>query len=169
MTIVIREAGPKDAKALIRLLEQLDGETQFMLYEPGERQITKEMQTKRLETMQASKHSVMLLACTDDKDLAGFIVGSGSELQRIKHSIYIVIGIQQKYTGQGIGKRLLENLENWARGRGVTRLELTVMCHNETALRLYHSAGFEVEGTKRNAIKVDGRFIDEFYMSKLLE
>ena len=42
------------------------------------------------------------------------------------------------------------------------------MTHNESAKRLYLSRGFEIEGTKRNSLRIDGEYVDEFYMSKLL-
>ena len=78
------------------------------------------------------------------------------------------MGIKQSASGKGYGKKLLGCLETWAVERDFTRLELTVMCHNERAYNLYLSQGFEVEGTKRNSLKVDGQYVNEFYMSKLL-
>ena len=51
---------------------------------------------------------------------------------------------------------------------GVTRLELTVECHNEAARRLYQKSGFQIEGVRQKSMLVDGRFIDEYYMAKLL-
>ena len=36
------------------------------------------------------------------------------------------------------------------------------------AKRLYEQKGFVVEGTKKNAMMIDGDFVDEFYMAKLL-
>jgi RimJ/RimL family protein N-acetyltransferase len=47
-------------------------------------------------------------------------------------------------------------------------MELTVMEHNQKGIRLYEKLGFEREGIKRCSVKIDGNFINEFYMSKLL-
>ena len=63
----------------------------------------------------------------------------------------------------------MAELETWARQHQCTRMELTVMVHNERAKRLYLARGFEVEGTKRNSLKVDGKYVDELYMSTLWE
>ena len=55
----------------------------------------------------------------------------------------------------------------WANENNISRLELTVMCPNSMAKQLYEKNGFEVEGTKRNSIFMNGKYIDEYYMSKI--
>lgn len=37
------------------------------------------------------------------------------------------------------------------------------------AIRLYQRVGFEVEGTKRRSLRVEGEFVDELYMAKLID
>jgi RimJ/RimL family protein N-acetyltransferase len=48
-------------------------------------------------------------------------------------------------------------------------LELTVMAHNTRGIALYKKQGFVTEGTRRDALLLNGHFMDEFYMSKLLD
>jgi RimJ/RimL family protein N-acetyltransferase len=48
------------------------------------------------------------------------------------------------------------------------RLELTVQEHNQAGIRLYRKMGFQVEGTRRRAMRVDDRWVDELYMAKLV-
>jgi RimJ/RimL family protein N-acetyltransferase len=43
------------------------------------------------------------------------------------------------------------------------------MVHNQRALALYQKLGFEIEGRLRGALKVDGAYIDEYTMCKILE
>ncbi|WP_158702811.1 GNAT family N-acetyltransferase [Paenibacillus faecalis] len=164
---MIRSITLKDADEFLRLQMQLDEETSFMLYEPGERSLTKESQEQRIKTIMASGHSMIFVVEAGDR-LVGYIGGFGSALKRVQHSLYIVIGILQEYSGQRIGTRLFQKLETWAYEREVHRLELTVMSHNERAISLYRSAGFEVEGIKKHSLVIEGQYIDEYYMSKLL-
>lgn len=90
------------------------------------------------------------------------------DLQKNKHSTYLVIGILEEFTGKGIGKDLFNELETWASLNSIHRLELTVMKHNERAVSLYKKMGFEIEGVKRNSLLVNNIYVDEYYMSKLL-
>jgi hypothetical protein len=62
----------------------------------------------------------------------------------------------------------LAALEAWARANGLHRLELTVQVHNRRAIALYEKCGFEREGVKRHSLNIEGTFIDELYMSKLI-
>jgi len=45
---------------------------------------------------------------------------------------------------------------------------LTVVTQNKAGLSLYKKMGFEIEGTKRDSLFIDGKYVDEYYMSKLL-
>jgi len=42
------------------------------------------------------------------------------------------------------------------------------MAHNTPAIGLYRKLGFQVEGTKVHALCVDGIYVDELLMAKLL-
>ncbi|PWF65645.1 GNAT family N-acetyltransferase [Vibrio sp. T21] len=163
----IREVCVSDAKSMLELMFQLDSETKFMMFEDGERKTTIEQQAQILESFAENNTKSMFVMC-DDCGVHGFIAGIGNVANRNRHTMYCVMGIKQSASGQGYGKKLLGILESWAVEHDFTRLELTVMCHNERAYNLYLSCGFEVEGTKRNSLKVDGQYVNEFYMSKLL-
>ncbi|NYC93541.1 GNAT family N-acetyltransferase [Clostridium acetobutylicum] len=56
----------------------------------------------------------------------------------------------------------------WAERQKIKRLELTVVCDNEEAKRLYEKNGFSIEGIKKNSMFIDDEYVDEFCMAKLL-
>ena len=164
--MLIRKVKFEDAQALIDLMKALDEETKFMMLEPGERQTTLEQQEQQIVVFSNSESKVMYVA-EDIRGLVGFVVGVGQTARRNQHSMYCVIGVKQCAAGQGLGTLLMTKLEEWAKVHSFTRLELTVMAHNERAKRLYLSRGFEIEGIKRNSLRVDGTYVDELYMSKI--
>jgi RimJ/RimL family protein N-acetyltransferase len=67
----------------------------------------------------------------------------------------------------GVWEERLRELSAWAAEHGVQRLELTVRTDNERAIALYRRCGFEVEGTRRAAIRLGDRLADELFMAKL--
>ncbi|MCD8510991.1 MAG: GNAT family N-acetyltransferase [Bacillus sp. (in: Bacteria)] len=164
----IREINKADAANFLAMNKQLDEETSFMLYEPGERKISLEQQQTMIERTIAQETSNIWVAETSDGMLAGFLALFGNNLLRNRHSAYIVIGILQDHQGQGLGKNLFQTMEEWARSKAIHRLELTVMKHNHRALQLYLKMGFEIEGVKRDSLKVNGEYVDEYYLSKLI-
>lgn len=165
--MLIRMITPLDAEPFLRLNKQLDEETKFMLYEPGERKATVESQKKAICSLLDSGHSTIFVA-EQDETLVGQITVVGSSLARKKHTAYIVIGIKQEFTGQGLGSKLFSAMEEWCREKGLHRLELTVMKHNIAALRLYEKNGFRIEGSKMHSLVMDGEYIDEYCMAKYL-
>lgn len=162
----IRTLRPEDSELLIKMLKQLDTETSFMLYEPGERTATADEMKHRIEQWERSGSLFLLLE--DEGKLAGFISALRGEPRRIRHSAYLVIGILKDYRGNGYGSMLFQKMEQWAKENGITRLELTVMTENEQARHLYEKIGFIMEGKKERSMIVDGRAVDEYYMGKLL-
>jgi len=56
----------------------------------------------------------------------------------------------------------------WAQGNNIKRLELTVMKHNQAGIALYKKHGFEIEGIKKSSMLVNGSYVDEYYMAKIL-
>ncbi len=165
--ILIRNIKLEDAPSLLALKIQLDGETKFMMLEKGERPNNLESERQRIQSVLESENSMIFVAESDRK-LVGHLSVYGDSFKRNKHNAYLVIGVLHEFTGQGIGKKLFETMETWARQVGLHRLELTVMTHNEHAVRLYKKMGFDIEGTKRHSLMVDGVYVDEFYMAKLL-
>jgi RimJ/RimL family protein N-acetyltransferase len=163
----IREIREDDAASFRNLLTRVDEETQFMLLEPGERQITVEDQRQRIKTI-LSKNNQIIFVAENDNDLIGYLAAIGGDFKRNRHRVYIVIGILQAFIDQKIGTKLFTELEKWTRHHAVHRLELTVMVHNERAIRLYKKMGFEIEGTKKHSLVISGSYVDEYYMAKLI-
>lgn len=165
--MIIREVESFDAEQLVNLMEQVDQTSQYMLWEAGERKIETENQLKMIKTFKDARNSTILVAEKENK-LVGYVFAIGGSSNRNKHSAYIVTGILREYRGQGIGTKLFNELREWALKNNINRLELTVVTKNEAGLSLYQKVGFEIEGTKRNSLVIDGEFVDEYYMSKLL-
>ena len=87
---------------------------------------------------------------------------------RTRHSAKIVIGIHEQDRGKGIGTKLFQKMEEHARTNEIRRLELSVIANNAPALSLYRKMGFEKEGIKRESLFFDGKYHDEYFLSKLL-
>lgn len=164
---MVREIKLEEAEALLKMQCQLDQETRNMMYEVGERP-TDINQTREMLQQLKEQGSLMLIA-EENGELVGFLSAERGCYQRIRHTAYIVIGILQEYRGKGLGTALFKALDRWSLENQIKRLELTVMCHNEAGLHLYQKNGFEVEGIKKKSMFVDGQYVDEYYMARIIE
>lgn len=164
---IIREIREDDAENFLSLCKQLDEESKFMLLEPGERKTTPEEQRQRIREALSRDNQVIFVA-EEQGSLAGYLSASGGRFARNRHEAYIVVGLLEKFTGKGIGTAFFEQLEDWAKKHRIHRLELTVMVHNRRGVGLYQKMGFTVEGIKRDSLFVDGAYVDEYSMAKLV-
>jgi ribosomal protein S18 acetylase RimI-like enzyme len=78
------------------------------------------------------------------------------------------VAVAPKHQRRGAGTQLLEAAIEEARRRGVRRLTLRVLGGNDAARRLYEALGFKVEGVLAEEFLIDGRYVDDVLMGRLL-
>jgi len=165
--IKVRQIKAEDAEKYMKLYSKLDEETNFRLYEPGERNISLDEQAAEIESMINDGNSAIIVA-EDGEEPVGYLSAFGRSQNRVRHIVTIGIAILQSHVGMGIGTMLFKEIEVWAKEHNKHRLELTVMENNPSAYGLYRKMGFEVEGTKKDSLFIDGKYINDIYMSKLI-
>jgi RimJ/RimL family protein N-acetyltransferase len=164
----IREVTLNDAAEMVLLMKQVEKEAEYMLFEPGERNITIEQQSKTIESMKKEGSKSTIFVAEDNDKLVGFLVVIGNNIRRTQHQVYLVIGILKEYRGLGVGTQLFTQLHKWALEHDIHRLELTVVTENEAGVALYKKMGYKIEGVKKHSIKIKGEYADQYYMAKLL-
>ncbi|WLR56957.1 GNAT family N-acetyltransferase [Mesobacillus subterraneus] len=163
----IRQAEERDTDNFAKLIQEVEDSTNFMLFVPGERKFNPEAQRKMIQAFGVEKNSNIFLAVADS-GLAGYLIAKGGSASRNKHTAYLVIGIKEDFRGSGIGTILFEELLSWGKKVKIHRLELTVVTENKAGIALYEKMGFEIEGIKKDSLLVDGKYKDEFYMSRII-
>ncbi|MBV8927675.1 MAG: ribosomal protein S18-alanine N-acetyltransferase [Mycobacteriaceae bacterium] len=100
----------------------------------------------------SSRHNHYVAARTDDKLVGYGGIARLGLLPPHEHEVH-TIGVDPAYQGQGIGRRLLDALLDFA-GRGPVYLE--VRTDNAAAIALYRSAGFVEVGLRKRYYRVSG-------------
>jgi len=166
MKVHVRQAVPEDAAGLAEAVASAEN-SGMMLFGPGERGMTAEDAALMIRRLSTDAASALLVAAAEDH-VAGYLIARGDDTERTRHRAYVVIGVHEKFRGRGIGRALFGALDKWAAGRGLRRLELTVIAGNDAGVALYKKMGFDVEGIKRDSLLIDGKYVDEYYMAKLI-
>ncbi|MBN1979876.1 MAG: GNAT family N-acetyltransferase [Anaerolineae bacterium] len=102
--------------------------------------------------------SKAFVARVEDGSTAGFVLvakthnDATGQLEASLLSQYV----SEPYRGQGLGHRLMEAAEDWARQQGLPRIALSVGVLNTLGQKLYESLGYHVE-TLRMSKKLDER------------
>lgn len=152
----IRYATTSDAEAIIRYTNTVAGESDNLTFGTGEFDITYEQEVAFLERLSVSDNSMMLLGICED-EIVSVVSLTGMTRPRVHHFAELGVTVLKSHWGQGIGKLMMEHAEALAREDGIIRrIHLKVRTDNESAVHLYKSLGYELEGT----IKRQFRFVD---------
>lgn len=126
--------------------------------------ITSLMQSAR------DKGGFTLVAINADGELVGTASLSVGDSEKLTHRglIWGVYVAPEARRG-GVARQLMESIITRATQSPQMRsLHLGVVCSNTRAFTLYESLGFSVYGTDKEALYVNGEYLDEYLMSKKL-
>jgi L-phenylalanine/L-methionine N-acetyltransferase len=159
--IVIRRAEPSDADGIARTFRSRQAAL-------GTLQNPYPSVARWAERLSRDARLNYVLVALVESELIGHAGLHGTDNPRRSHAWGLGMTVRDDWHGRGVGTRLMEALidlaDNWL---GALRLELTVYCDNEPALRLYRNFGFEVEGTHRAYSLRDGVMVDTYAMARL--
>jgi ribosomal protein S18 acetylase RimI-like enzyme len=102
---------------------------------------------RRLETVLRQPDQYVQLGAADAGGLAGYIMGrrSGGEFGRSQPALRIeAVGVREGRLGQGIGRRLMEALANWAGRNDLTELRTTAAWNDHAMIGWLDALGFEM-------------------------
>ena len=88
--------------------------------------------------------------------------------ESVSHIAHIGTWLVPECRGRGIGKRLWAESLIFARRCSYRKALISVLAHNEQALRFYRSLGFTDIGIAREHVKLNGTFYDEIFLERAL-
>ncbi len=158
----IRPATLADAVGLNRAINAVSGEGTFLATRRGFR-----LQETQDFMAACQRRGVQVVL-----EAAGEVVGwcdiLGDAREEFAHGGTLGMGLLPDWRGRGWGRRLAEAALEAAHAAGLERVELQVYSDNDAGRALYESLGFEVEGIRRGARRVDGHAQHALMMAKWL-
>ena len=167
--VIVRKPNEEDAEAIINVMTIADTETLFLARNPGEFCTPVEREKQIIKNVLADNDVEWFVAEYENKVIGQCSVGLVRRTARYRHRAEVAFVILQDYCNLGIGGKMMEECIKWCEEMGVTQMELDVVKNNEKALKMYQSFGFEIIGTRKNALRYqDGTYADEYLMVKNL-
>lgn len=117
----------------------------------------------------ATRDDALVLVAVAEGRLVGY-----ASVHRVKPSFTRHVGVfstevHPEYQRRGIGRALMRASQEWAKGRGIERLELYTRADNDRARALYESEGFTEESKRVRFIRLpDGRYVDDIVYVRFL-
>ena len=166
----IRSPEPENAeevKAVLSLITQACGETDFLLRYPEEwENMSLDSEKSYLEGLNKAENEAMLLCFVGGKVAGNCFISRKTGL-KTRHRATLGISILREYWNLGIGTRLFAEIIRLAKSLGVSQLELDFIEGNSRARALYEKMGFRITGVIPDAVQLkDGRLLNEYSMMR---
>ncbi|MBO8173229.1 MAG: GNAT family N-acetyltransferase [Bacillaceae bacterium] len=163
--VTLRPARIEDAPSIIRRMGKVVREGEYLEEEEQTMADVRE-EERKIEKMR-KKGSMYTVAVVDEEIVAAAELKRGA-LRMNRHTAEFRIWVGPLFRGMGIGKHLMIYTIDWAKKNGLKKISLDVFANNERAIDLYKRYGFVVEGRRRDHFFINGRYVDEIFMSKFL-
>ena len=98
-----------------------------------------------LKTMLTSPLAEVVVAESDNKIIASGYARIDKSKPFLKHSHHAYLGfmyVVPEYRGQGINKKIMDVLKDWAVSQNITEFSLEVYYDNASAIKAYEKIGF---------------------------
>jgi len=161
-TCTIRRATEGDADALLRNINEIGAEGEFILTE----RVTHGARQERDWIRSFDDTSSVLYVAEVGGRVVGQLDVRISMFPKARHVANIGIAIVMAFRGLGIGRALIERSFAWMNARRVEKATLEVFASNERAIALYQKMGFEVEAVRKRHYKIRGAYVDDLMMAK---
>jgi RimJ/RimL family protein N-acetyltransferase len=160
----IRPTQLDDAAAVAKCIDTIAKERRFIASVRG---YSKEETRSYIEYLKQSDGVHLVVVVTNQ--IAGWCDIAPGIFDGLNHVGHLTMGLLNQHRGQGWGKKLLATALRAAFSKNIERIELYVFASNTQAIELYRHAGFQQEGIKRKARKLDQKYDDILVFGLLKE
>ncbi len=157
----IEQPTSEHADELINYSKKIFSSTDQVLTTPEEYSMTVDNEIEWIKILNNNPNSLLLIAKLNSA-IIGFLFFISNSKKKASHTGEFGVSVHPDHQGQGVGKRLIETLLQWARKNSqIEKVVLQVFATNKKAIELYKKIGFIEEGRHIKAIKQpDGTYVD---------
>ena len=135
--VTVRQVRAEDAEYIMRLSEQLGYPSSL------------EQMQRRIDLIIDSQQDQVFVAVSEDRTVVGWI--HVFVTMRLESEPFAEIGgiiVDSDYRDRGIGKILMEHVEDWAENKNLTKLRVRSRTSRDNAHRFFKSYGFTQSKTQ---------------------
>ncbi len=167
ITVCLRQMKGRDYQQAMLFLRQMASETIFTNQYPDQPDKDKEQCIETYENPNNFFKGVFL----PDGKMIGLVSAC---IMKPNHpwsgfSCDFGISILKDYYGNGLGTKLMQDMEEWARDKKMHSIMGGVRAGNVRAIGLYLKCGFQIDGLFRQTAFINGQWHDMYHITKILE
>lgn len=144
----LREAIPSDADNLLRFLNRVSQQSDFIVYDDTKK-VTTYDEEMALDEIYQSDTDELIVADFDD-EIIGYC--RLEKIDNVKAEFGVVV--DKSFWNNGIASYLLEDAINWALDSPLNEVVLEVYKNNSAAVHIYQKYGFTIESETNETLKM---------------
>ncbi len=166
MELSVREVRPDDAEAIVRILNPIIKARTFTVFDSpfsveDEREYISNFPEQGVFQVAVRRSDARVLGFQSMEPFASYT-------HAFDHVGVLGTYVDLRFRRQGIAKQLFEVTLEAALRKGYEKIFTFVRVDNQAALQAYLRQGFRIVGTAERHAKLDGRYIDEIVIEKIL-
>lgn len=168
MELFISEAEIEDAPMIIKYLNQVGGESEFLQFGENECNLNEFEEMEIIKEYIEQENSLLLLGFIND-ELASLLSIKGEQQERLKHIGHFAITVKKKYWHMEVATTMIEEMLEMIKDTSLEILDLEVRNDNKNAISLYEKFKFKKIGMYPQMFKINNNFYDAILMNLYLD
>lgn len=160
ITYTIRPARQADLGGLVGVIRSVAGDGTYIEAENIAEIIDYENALLRHNDVK----SRMIFVATVDEEVVGWVHLDLPEIDKLRHTARLTVGVLTEHRGDGLGEALLDQGSIWATNRGFERLYNSVPASNDQAKAFLEANGWGVEAIREDHYSINDEYVDEVMM-----
>jgi L-amino acid N-acyltransferase YncA len=154
---VIRQARQEDISGLVGVMRSVVEDGGYVVAESVADMIDHEEVLLRHNELESR---MFFVACVEG-DVVGWVHLNHPEIDKLRHTGELTVGVLDNYRGHGIGSHLLQRGLEWAAQQGYEKIYNSVPSTNEVAIEFLTGADWEEQARRSDHYMIDGEYVDE--------
>jgi len=158
---VVRPATQSDFDGLVDTIRNVTAEDTYVVAESIAEQLLYEDAVNRHNTAESR---VFFVAATDG-EVIGWSHLDLPQLEKLRSTAQLTVGVRGEYQGSGIGSRLVDRALEWAEANGYRKVYNSVPTTNDEAIAFLEDRGWDTEGVRKDHYTIGDEHVDEVMLA----
>jgi GNAT superfamily N-acetyltransferase len=158
----VREARLEDLSGLAGVIRQVTAGERYIVGESVEDQLAHADTLLHDTPDEPPTYFVALV----DGEVIGWVTLEAPEVEKLRHVVYLTMGLLDEYRGLGIGSTLMERAVDWAGTHGYRKVSSNIPATNDSAVEFLEDHGWSVSAVRPDHYLIDDQPVDEVLLDR---
>lgn len=165
VAFVVRPARQEDLSGIVGAIREVAEEKRYIVAETVGEQLQREGALIRYNELV----SRMFFVATVNQEVVGWAHLEAPQLEKLRHTAELTVGVLEEYRRHGIGSHLLQRGLGWAVSNGYSKVYNSLPASNTDAVDFLLENGFEIEAVRSDHYRIDHGYVDEVMLARTLD